>query len=185
MDLKDFTKSKRPLNIDEHRIFTKRILRLFVCTPLNIKTHKNHAWFVLFIRLLFSEITQINAEDEDFGDFGTCSYDIFSDEMKESFTIDKVKGEIVTKVRLDREERRSYEIPVIATDGGGRSGFTMVKLKVGDLNDNAPVFHLHEYKTAIYANISVNTTFMKVSSKKVYGLADGMLSPFLCCCIRW
>lgn len=120
--------------------------------------------------------TQINAEDEDFGDFGTCSYDIFSDETKETFTIDKVKGEIVTKVRLDREERRTYEIPVIATDGGGRSGFTTVKLKVGDLNDNAPVFHLHEYKTAIYANTTVNTTFMKVSDLR-YGWMKFCFSP--------
>lgn len=127
------------------------------------------------IDFIFAPLTtQINAGDEDFGDFGTCSYDIFSDEMKESFTIDKVKGEIVTKVRLDREERRTYEIPVIATDGGGRSGFTTVKLKVGDLNDNAPVFHLHEYKTAIYANTTVNTTFMKVN----YGFCLSFLSVF-------
>ena len=33
--------------------------------------------------------------DEDFGDFGISTYDIFSDEMKEYFAIDKVKGEIV------------------------------------------------------------------------------------------
>lgn len=133
---------------------------------LKTKTRKTHCYPQNINSILRS--TQINAEDEDFGDFGTCSYDIFSDEMKESFTIDKVKGEIVTKVRLDREKLRTYEIPVIATDGGGRSGFTTVKLKVGDLNDNAPVFHLHEYKTAIYANTTVNTTFMKVRNDGVW-----------------
>lgn len=101
--------------------------------------------------------------DEDFGEFGVSTYDIFSDEMKEYFTIDKVKGELVTKIRLDREERKVYEIPVIATDGGGRSGFTTVKVKVGDMNDNAPEFYLREYKAAINGNLTANTTFLKVS----------------------
>lgn len=108
---------------------------------------------------------QVEAVDEDFGDFAVVTYDIFSDEMKEFFSIDKMKGDIVTKVRLDREERKAYEIPVIATDGGGRSGFAVVKVKVGDLNDNAPVFMLTEYKVAIYGNSTVNGTFLKVSGK--------------------
>lgn len=111
-------------------------------------------------------VLTVRAEDADFGDYGTSTYDIFSDQMREFFAIDKVKGEITTKVRLDREERRSYEIPVIATDGGGRSGFTTVKVKVGDVNDNAPTFHLYEYKVAIYGNTTVNGTILKVSEKQ-------------------
>lgn len=107
------------------------------------------------------------AEDKDFGEFGTITYDIFSDEMKEYFAIDKIKGEIVTKVRLDREARKTYEIPVIATDGGGRSGFTIVKVKVGDLNDNAPDFYLREYKVAIHGNLSINATFLQVCGKDI------------------
>lgn len=110
----------------------------------------------------FSLYGQVQAEDKDFGDFGTITYDIFSDEMKEYFSIDDQKGEIVTKVRLDREERKTYEIPIIASDGGGRSGFTTVKVKVGDLNDNAPEFYLREYKVAIHGNSTMNTTFLKV-----------------------
>lgn len=82
--------------------------------------------------------------------------------MKEYFAIDDQKGEIVTKVRLDREERKTYEIPIIASDGGGRSGFTTVKVKVGDLNDNAPEFYLREYKVAIHGNLTMNSTFLKV-----------------------
>lgn len=108
-------------------------------------------------------VLTVEATDQDFGDFATVTYDIFSDEMKEFFAIDKNKGEIVTKVRLDREERKSYEVPVIATDGGGRSGFATVKVKVGDMNDNAPVFLLTEYKVAIYGNVTLNGTFLKVS----------------------
>lgn len=108
--------------------------------------------------------SQVHAADEDFGDYGTSTYDIFSDQMREFFAIDKLKGDITTKVRLDREERRAYDIPVIATDGGGRSGFCTVRVHVGDLNDNAPVFRLWEYKVAIYGNATVNGTFLTVSS---------------------
>lgn len=100
----------------------------------------------------------------DFGEYGTLTYDIFSDEMKEYFSIDKTKGEIVTKIRLDREDRKMYEVPIIATDGGGRSGFTTIKVRVGDQNDNIPQFYLSEYKTSIYGNLSVNATFLNVST---------------------
>lgn len=91
------------------------------------------------------------------------TYDIFSEQMKEYFSIDKTKGEIVTKVRLDREEQKLYEVPLIAIDGGGKSGFTTVKIRIGDQNDNTPQFYLREYKTSIYGNLSVNATFLNVS----------------------
>ncbi|XP_037031417.1 fat-like cadherin-related tumor suppressor homolog isoform X7 [Bradysia coprophila] len=109
-------------------------------------------------------VITVTADDKDFGEFGSLTYDIFSDEMKEYFAIDNIKGEIVTKVRLDREVRKNYEIPVIATDGGGRSGFTIVKVKVGDLNDNAPEFYLREYKVAIHGNLSINATFLQIKA---------------------
>lgn len=116
------------------------------------------------IHTLLHTQNQINAIDEDFGEYGMLTYDIFSDEMKEYFSIDKTKGEIVTKIRLNREEQKIYELPIIATDGGGRSGFTTVKIKVGDVNDNAPEFYLREYKTSIYGNLSINATFLNVSN---------------------
>lgn len=100
--------------------------------------------------------------DADFGEYGTITYDIFSEQMKEFFSIDKSKGEIITKIRLDREEQRIYEIPVIGTDGGGRSGFATVRVRVGDQNDNAPQFQLDAYKTSIYGNLSLNATFLNV-----------------------
>lgn len=83
--------------------------------------------------------------------------------MKEFFSIDKSKGEIITKIRLDREEQKVYEIPLIGTDGGGRSGFATVRVRVGDQNDNAPHFNLNEYKISIYGNLTMNTTFLNVS----------------------
>lgn len=108
-------------------------------------------------------VALVKATDKDFGEFGSISYSIHSDLLSESFSIDKNTGKIVTKVSLDREKQKLYEIPVMATDGGGRSGFLTVRVKVADQNDNAPVFILKEYKSNIYYNQSVSRPFMRVS----------------------
>ncbi|XP_062556294.1 fat-like cadherin-related tumor suppressor homolog isoform X3 [Armigeres subalbatus] len=109
-------------------------------------------------------VTTVKAEDKDFGEFGRLSYYIISDEIQEYFSIDKDKGEIVTKKKLDREERKLYEVPVMAIDNGGRAGFTTVRVNVGDENDNAPVFLLREYKALIQGNLTINTTFFRVKA---------------------
>ncbi|XP_076646629.1 FAT atypical cadherin kugelei isoform X7 [Halictus rubicundus] len=112
-------------------------------------------------------VTSVIATDEDFGDYGTLVYTIPSDMMKEIFDINRLTGEIVTRKKLDREQQKLYEIPVMATDGGGRSGFVMVKVKVGDENDNSPVFLVREYKASIHGNLSLNTPFLKVKAQDV------------------
>ncbi|XP_055371961.1 fat-like cadherin-related tumor suppressor homolog [Condylostylus longicornis] len=107
-------------------------------------------------------VITVTATDADFGEYGVISYEIFSDEMKEYFTIDKDKGVVEAKISLDREEKRSYEIPIIATDFGGKSGFTTIKVKVGDENDNQPDFVYKEYKAVVNINQQINATIIKV-----------------------
>uniref|UniRef100_A0A182YNX1 Uncharacterized protein n=1 Tax=Anopheles stephensi TaxID=30069 RepID=A0A182YNX1_ANOST len=107
-------------------------------------------------------VTTVKATDKDFGEYGRVAYSIISDDMQEYFSIDKEKGEIVTKKKLDREERMNYDVPVMAVDAGGRAGFSTVRLRVGDENDNQPVFQYREYKTLIQGNLTVNTTFYRV-----------------------
>ncbi|XP_024879658.1 fat-like cadherin-related tumor suppressor homolog isoform X4 [Temnothorax curvispinosus] len=131
-------------------------------------------------------VTSVLAVDEDFGEYGTVTYAIISEMMKEVFDINKLSGEIVTRKKLDREEQKRYEIPVMAMDGGGRSGFVMVRVKVGDENDNAPVFLIREYKATIQGNLSLNTPFLKVraqdadedeAAKIVYSIYEPQTSP--------
>ncbi|XP_054014590.1 fat-like cadherin-related tumor suppressor homolog isoform X2 [Hylaeus anthracinus] len=110
-------------------------------------------------------VTSVIATDDDFGDYGTVMYTIASDMMREIFDINRITGEIVTRKKLDREEQKLYELPVMATDGGGRSGFVMVRVKVGDENDNSPVFLLREYKASIHGNLTLNTPFLKVKAQ--------------------
>lgn len=109
-------------------------------------------------------VTSVLASDEDFGDYGTVVYSIPSVLIRETFDINRMTGEIVTKKKLNRESQKLYEIPVMATDGGGRSGFVIVRVKVGDENDNPPVFLLREYKASIHSNLSANSFFMKVKA---------------------
>jgi len=110
-------------------------------------------------------VTSVLAMDEDFGEYGTVMYMIMSETMKEIFEINKLTGEITTRKKLDREAQKRYEIPVMATDSGGRSGFVMVRVRVGDENDNAPQFLLREYKATIQSNLSLNTPFLKVKAQ--------------------
>lgn len=112
-------------------------------------------------------VVTVNATDEDMGEFGTVTYSIQSDLMNEIFSIDKHSGKIVTKIRLDREKKRLYELLVIATDGGGLSDFLTVRVRVVDENDNAPKFLLKEYKVSIHSNLTTGTTFARVKAVDV------------------
>lgn len=105
---------------------------------------------------------QVKASDEDMGDFGIVSYSIPSNLLKQTFEINSQTGEITTLVKLDRENIKEYEIPIMASDTGGRPAFTTVRVKVVDENDNAPLFLLKEYKAAIHSNFSTSVSFLKV-----------------------
>lgn len=65
-------------------------------------------------------------------------------------------------MKLDREKRRLYEIPVSAADHGGRIGHTIVRVRVIDENDNTPYFLQREYKASVHSNLTINSGFLKV-----------------------
>lgn len=71
-------------------------------------------------------------------------------------------GQIVSRMPLDREETSLYEISVLACDQGARCGYTLVRVKVSDENDNSPRFLLPEYKTCIHSSLPVNVGFLTV-----------------------
>lgn len=62
---------------------------------------------------------------------------------KEKFRIDPNTGEMVTKAKLDREERSEYELVVVASDSSltnARTAQVSVIVHVNDVNDHPPVF---------------------------------------------
>ncbi|GLH14886.1 Fat-like cadherin-related tumor suppressor homolog [Gryllus bimaculatus] len=109
-------------------------------------------------------VTKVTASDEDFGEYGEITYAIPSELLREIFDINRKSGEITTKKKLDREVQKLYEIPVMATDGGGRSGFVIVRVKVGDENDNTPKFLLREYKATIQNNLTINSRILRIKA---------------------
>ncbi|XP_056644010.1 fat-like cadherin-related tumor suppressor homolog isoform X1 [Diorhabda sublineata] len=109
-------------------------------------------------------VTTVNATDGDMGEFGIVTYSIHSPLMSEFFIIEKNSGKITTKVKLDREKHKMYEILVAATDGGGLSDFMTVRVKVIDENDNAPKFLLKEYKASIHSNLTTGSSFAKIKA---------------------
>lgn len=82
----------------------------------------------------------------------------------------------MSRMPLDREETSMYEIVVLACDQGARCGYTLVRVRVSDENDNSPRFILPEYKTCIHSSLPVNTGFLTVkysflTSYKMYNIA--------------
>lgn len=110
-------------------------------------------------------VATVRAEDKDFGDYGIMRYSLASESLGELFHVDPDNGQIVTRRRLDREQRKIYELPIVATDKGGKSGFQTLRVKIVDENDNAPVFLLKEYKATIHANLSLNSVFLKMRAQ--------------------
>jgi len=109
-------------------------------------------------------VFQLNATDADRDDFGRITYSIPSSAALEVFSIDEETGEVMTRRPLDRESRRLYELPVMASDAGGKTGHATLKIRVGDANDNRPRFLLAAYRANIHANLSVGQSFLKVQA---------------------
>ncbi|XP_065207257.1 fat-like cadherin-related tumor suppressor homolog isoform X3 [Planococcus citri] len=109
-------------------------------------------------------VLQVRATDEDQGIYGRIGYSFVSQAISDKFHINNVTGEIMTKQMLDREESKIFEMIVLATDPGGLSGITNVRVIVTDVNDNAPQFVLNEYKSCIPSSLVINSFFLKVKA---------------------
>nr|XP_037285827.1 fat-like cadherin-related tumor suppressor homolog [Rhipicephalus microplus] len=109
-----------------------------------------------------ARVAHVFATDPDQGVLGQLIYAIRSHNCALHFHINSTTGELVTQKPLDRERRHLYEVPVSATDGGGRLAFAVVRVAVTDVNDNEPTFGAAEYQVSIWTNTSVGTTLLKV-----------------------
>lgn len=109
-------------------------------------------------------VTSVKAKDEDFGKYGKIVYSIVGDAMREIFDIDAETGDIITKIKLDRETRKAYEVLAMASDEGGRAGFTTIRISVADENEFPPTIVNSEYKAAIHANLTRNIVFLWIKA---------------------
>uniref|UniRef100_A0A673NB94 Protocadherin-16 n=1 Tax=Sinocyclocheilus rhinocerous TaxID=307959 RepID=A0A673NB94_9TELE len=83
---------------------------------------------------------RVSASDRDAGLNGRLSYRLLH--LNRHFQINSHTGEISTKLSLDRELQSSYQLMVVAQDGGNppRSATGTAFIAVLDENDNAPSF---------------------------------------------
>lgn len=104
---------------------------------------------------LGSRIPLDPAADADVGSNYIQSYQI---SVNSHFTIDVLLradgvkyAELVLMKELDRETQSSYNVELVATDGGNphRSGSTKITIKVTDFNDNSPVFDQNSFSVSL------------------------------------
>ncbi|KAM6148482.1 LOW QUALITY PROTEIN: uncharacterized protein O8D03_018950 [Erethizon dorsatum] len=127
---------------------------------------------------LSSSILSVLARDMDAGNFGSVSYGLFqpSDEIKRTFSINEITGEIRLQKKLDFEKIKSYNVEVEATDGGGLSGKGTVVIEVVDVNDNAPELTI----TSLASSIPENAPETIVSIFRVGGRDSGDNGKMTC-----
>ena len=92
-----------------------------------------------------TKIASLTATDRDKGKNGTVVYSILED--SEHFKIDVQTGDLMVNSDLDRETVKEYDLQVLAADLGqpALTSTMQVKVKIGDINDNYPVFYPERY----------------------------------------
>ncbi|XP_053769327.1 protocadherin beta-8-like [Desmodus rotundus] len=85
-------------------------------------------------------IAKVSATDVDIGANGEISYSLFqaSEEIRKTFELNPMTGDIRLKTPLDFEAIQAYEVNIEAKDAGSLSGKCSVLIQVMDVNDNAP-----------------------------------------------
>ncbi|XP_012320333.3 protocadherin gamma-B2 isoform X18 [Aotus nancymaae] len=85
---------------------------------------------------------------------------------------------LVTDGTLDREQTPEYNVTITATDRGKPplSSSTSVTLRIGDVNDNAPVFHQASYMVHVAENNSPGASIAQVSASDLDLGLNGQVS---------
>ncbi|TMS23972.1 Protocadherin Fat 1 [Larimichthys crocea] len=100
-----------------------------------------------------TSILQVDAKDSDTGNNQEIFFQLVEEKGKSSdyFTIDRDTGIISTAQVLDHEDIHQHKLRVRVVDGGvpALSSDVIVTIDVTDLNDNAPIFTEHTYKTTV------------------------------------
>ncbi|XP_047634813.1 protocadherin beta-18-like [Phacochoerus africanus] len=105
---------------------------------------------------LDSLVVKVSATDLDAGINGELSYSFshVSRDIRNTFEIHPVSGEVRLKALLDFELIQSYTISIQAIDGGGLSGKSAILVSVVDVNDNPPEIVITSLNSPIQENSS-------------------------------
>ena len=109
-------------------------------------------------------VGNLEATDDDSGDFGAITYSIQAGDEGNHFRIVHLngnRGSIIVNKMLDRESTNEYRLIVSATDNNNRPDFHRIQrnftITILDVNDNAPVFSdTQVYTIAVRENEPAN-----------------------------
>ena len=93
-----------------------------------------------------------------------CTYSLGSNNGSSYFHIDSERGILLTKQKLDHEQKKTLDVVVVATDHGipALSSSVNVHVIVLDLNDNAPTFDQPSYEVGHVLLTGSHTHFFAV-----------------------
>ncbi|XP_063269944.1 protocadherin gamma-B5-like [Prinia subflava] len=122
------------------------------------------------------------ARDADAGSNSLLTYQLsgnpsFSLSMKEKPGGKKVPELVLERV-LDREKQSSFELVLMAVDGGDpvRSGTVQIRVNVTDANDNPPVFSKSVYEGRVAENLPVDSVVLRVRATDADAGSNGRVS---------
>ncbi|NWV59340.1 PCDGH protein, partial [Malurus elegans] len=122
------------------------------------------------------------ARDADVGSNSVLTYQLTSNP---SFSLalrenpgGKKQPELVLERALDREKQSSFELVLMAVDGGdpARSGTVQVRINVTDANDNPPVFSKRIYEARVAENLPVGSLVLQVLATDADAGSNGKVS---------
>ncbi|XP_051275347.1 protocadherin gamma-A11-like [Dicentrarchus labrax] len=123
-----------------------------------------------------------SAEDQDVGQNALQNYVLSPNDnfiLKQHPNPDGSKHcEIVLQKPLDREQRPSLSLKLIAVDGGTpqRTGTVNIDITVLDANDNVPVFNQSVYKASVMENTMKGTSIVTVNATDADSGSNGLIT---------
>ncbi|XP_046715394.1 protocadherin gamma-A11-like isoform X11 [Silurus meridionalis] len=126
-------------------------------------------------------IAILNIKDADSGNNGQIKCTVNSDLPFRIKATSSNFYSLVTDRLLDREMFSEYNITITATDEGSPSLSTnkTLRLKISDVNDNAPVFQRHSYTAYVMENNSPGVSIFSVTATDRDSANNARISYFL------
>ncbi|XP_008567706.1 PREDICTED: protocadherin gamma-B1-like [Galeopterus variegatus] len=115
---------------------------------------------------LGSVIALIKVRDQDSGQNGLVTCYIQEEVPFKLESTSKNYYKLLIDRTLNREQTAAYNVTIIATDSGKPplSSSTRVTLHIGDVNDNAPVFHQESYVVHVAENNPPGVSIAQISA---------------------
>ncbi|XP_062514858.1 protocadherin Fat 4-like [Corticium candelabrum] len=112
-------------------------------------------------------LAQLVATDDDSGQNGVVLFSIEHGNVLSTFHIDSSSGALQNSRLLDYESRKTYNLIIKATDSATFNALDSsisVFIELIDVNDNRPVFSPSSFSKAVYEDIPLFASIVKVSA---------------------